>query len=58
VRHRPDRNPAVRGHAAGDVQETCADIAAIRRDYGFPPVITIEEGLLRFVACRRTHPDF
>jgi UDP-glucuronate 4-epimerase len=35
---------------AGDVAETYADIAASRRDLGFEPKTTIEEGLARFVA--------
>jgi len=33
----------------GDVPETCADIEPIRRDLGFAPTISIEEGIPRFV---------
>ena len=34
---------------AGDVKETCADIADTRRDFGFEPKTTIDEGLPLFV---------
>lgn len=34
---------------AGDVAESCADIDAIRRDYGFEPATPIEIGIPRFV---------
>jgi UDP-glucuronate 4-epimerase len=34
---------------AGDVAESCADIDAIRRDYGFEPTTPIEVGIPRFV---------
>ena len=33
----------------GDVKETCADIGAASRDFGFSPKTGIEEGLPRFV---------
>ena len=33
----------------GEVAETCADIEAIRRDLGFEPRTTIDEGVPRFV---------
>lgn len=33
----------------GDVQRTCADIAAIQRDLGYAPNTPIEEGIPRFV---------
>jgi UDP-glucuronate 4-epimerase len=33
----------------GEVIETCADISEIRRDFGFEPKTTIEEGVPRFV---------
>jgi UDP-glucuronate 4-epimerase len=35
---------------AGDVVRTCADIEAARRDLGWEPSVTIEEGLAGFVA--------
>ncbi len=34
----------------GDVKETYADIADTRRDFGFVPKTTIDEGIPRFVA--------
>ncbi len=34
---------------AGDVKETCADIADTRRDFGFEPKISIDDGLPLFV---------
>ncbi|SMF45811.1 UDP-glucuronate 4-epimerase [Tistlia consotensis] len=37
----------------GEVKETFADIAAARRDLGFEPATTIDEGLGRFVAWFR-----
>lgn len=37
----------------GDVKETLADIDAIRRDYGFEPEISIDEGVPRFVEWYR-----
>ena len=39
----------------GDVKETCADISASERDFGFKPKTTIEEGLPRFVAWYRDY---
>ena len=39
----------------GDVKETFADIEASRRDFGFDPKTTIEEGLPRFVAWFREY---
>ena len=39
----------------GDVKETFADIEASRRDLGFEPQTTIEEGLPRFVAWFRDY---
>ena len=39
----------------GDVVETCADIEASRRDLGFEPRVSIEEGVQRFVAWHRTY---
>ncbi len=38
---------------AGDVPETFADIAASTRDFGFKPVVGIEEGVAEFVAWYR-----
>jgi len=40
---------------AGDVRETRADISAIKRDHGFRPTTTIDEGVPRFV---RWYRDF
>jgi len=37
----------------GDVAETFADISAIKRDHGFKPSTTIDEGVPRFVAWYR-----
>jgi UDP-glucuronate 4-epimerase len=34
---------------AGDVVETCADIAAVARDYGFRPTTPLETGIPKFV---------
>ena len=39
----------------GDVEETWADITALRRDHGFEPRTTIAEGLPRFVAWYREY---
>ena len=39
----------------GDVKETFADIEAARRDLGFEPRMTIDEGLGRFVAWYRDY---
>ena len=39
----------------GDVRETYADIEASRRDLGFEPSTTIEEGLPRLVECYRRY---
>ena len=39
----------------GDVKETYADIAAIRRDHGFEPKTSIDEGIPRFVAWYRDY---
>lgn len=39
----------------GDVKETFADISAIKRDRGFQPATSIEEGLPRFVAWYREY---
>ncbi len=39
----------------GDVKETFADIEASRRDLGFEPHITIDEGIPRFVAWYRDY---
>ena len=38
---------------SGDVQETYADLTAIRADYGFEPTISIDEGLPKFVQWYR-----
>ncbi|MGB8273835.1 MAG: NAD-dependent epimerase/dehydratase family protein [Alphaproteobacteria bacterium] len=39
----------------GDVKETYADIDSSRRDFGFDPATTIDEGLPRFVAWYREY---
>ncbi len=39
----------------GDVKETYADIEAIRRDHGFEPKTSIDEGIPRFVAWYRDY---
>ncbi len=39
----------------GDVKETYADIEASRRDLGFEPRVSIDEGLSRFVAWYRDY---
>ena len=39
----------------GDVKETYADIEATRRDFGFEPTTTIEEGLPRLVDWYREY---
>ncbi len=39
----------------GDVQSTHADLTAIRRDFGFAPITSIEEGLSKFVAWYRDY---
>jgi UDP-glucuronate 4-epimerase len=37
----------------GDIRETCADIEATTRDFGFRPTTTIDEGIPRFVQWYR-----
>ncbi len=39
----------------GDVPETCADIEDLRRDFGFVPTTTIDEGIGHFVEWYRSH---
>ena len=39
----------------GDVQSTHADLTAIRRDFGFAPTTSIEEGLNKFAAWYRDY---
>ena len=39
----------------GDVPATYADISAIKRDYGFEPTTSLEEGLPRFIGWYRQH---
>jgi len=39
----------------GDVKETYADIETIRRDHGFEPKTSIDEGIPRFVAWYRDY---
>lgn len=41
---------------AGDVTRTWADISKAKRDLGYQPKVTLEEGLYRFAAWRRTLP--
>jgi UDP-glucuronate 4-epimerase len=40
---------------AGDVKETFADIEPIRRDHGFEPTTTIDEGIPRFIEWYRSY---
>jgi len=40
---------------AGDVKETYADIEPARRDFGFEPKVSIDEGIPRFVAWYRDY---
>ncbi len=40
---------------AGDVQETFADIEAIKRDFGFEPRTPIEDGIPKFIAWFRDY---
>ncbi len=42
----------------GDVRETCADIQASRRDLGYEPSTSIEEGMPRFVAWFRNYHGY
>lgn len=44
-----DAHKKLVGMQPGDVPVTCADSAALERDYGFTPKIGIREGLRRFV---------
>src|SRR5690242_7441315 len=39
----------------GDVKETFADLTAIKRDHGYEPATSIEEGIPRFVAWYREY---
>jgi UDP-glucuronate 4-epimerase len=39
----------------GDVADTWADVSALRRDVGYAPATSIEEGVARFVAWYRTY---
>jgi UDP-glucuronate 4-epimerase len=41
----------------GDIRETCADIEATTRDFGFRPTTTIDEGIPRFVRWYRDYYD-
>lgn len=38
----------------GDVQITCADVDALRRDFGFEPRTPLADGLARFVDWYRS----
>jgi len=40
---------------AGDVPATYADIEPARRDFGFEPKVSIDEGIPRFVAWYRDY---
>jgi UDP-glucuronate 4-epimerase len=42
------------GMQPGDVVETCADLTAISRDFGFAPATALEEGLAYFVDWYRS----
>jgi len=39
----------------GDVKATTADTSALKRDFGYKPGITVEEGLRMFVAWYREY---
>jgi UDP-glucuronate 4-epimerase len=39
----------------GDLKETSADIGPLRRDFGYSPKVTIEEGVPRFIAWYRDY---
>ena len=39
----------------GDVKETYADLTAIRRDLGFQPTTTIDDGIPRFTSWYRDY---
>ncbi|MCG8442200.1 MAG: NAD-dependent epimerase/dehydratase family protein, partial [Caulobacterales bacterium] len=39
----------------GDVYETCASLEAMKRDFGWSPTTTLEEGLPRFVSWYRSY---
>ncbi len=39
----------------GDLKETSADISPLRRDFGYSPKVTIEEGIPRFIAWYRDY---
>lgn len=41
----------------GDVPDTWADVSALRRDVGYAPSTSIEEGVARFVAWYRKYQD-
>ena len=41
----------------GDVKETYADIEASRRDFGFAPKTSIDDGVADFVAWYREYHD-
>lgn len=43
---------------AGDVAETIADCSKAKRDFGYQPRVTIDEGIGRFVAWFRAHERF
>ncbi len=38
----------------GDVTETCADISRMQADYGYNPVVSLEDGITQFVDWFRT----
>ncbi len=42
----------------GDVVETCADIEASRRDLGYDPKVSIEEGIPKFIDWFKLHYGF
>lgn len=45
------------GMQDGDVKRTWADISRAQNDLGYQPKITLEQGLAKYVAWRRAHPD-
>ena len=52
-----EANKILKEMQPGDVKETFADVEAARRDLGFDPKTTIDDGLRRFVAWYRDYHD-
>lgn len=45
------------GMQKGDVERTWADISKARRELGYEPKTTLADGIARFIAWRKAHPD-